>query len=193
MKLILVRHGQTQANLAQEFVGWSQSSLTDQGYYQARQVALGIQTPPDRIVASDLDRTLTTAQVVCSTNQWSHIPVETMSEFREIHFGSWEGQTAHQIQSQDPIQWQAYLDHPLGFTFPQGESLQMVKARVQRGLRTLDQELGHQAVVLLVSHLGVLRVIQDWLAPEVGYSFWNYTFPQGTFKVLDLANRHGEF
>ena len=63
MKLYMVRHGQSETNLAGKFTGWAQVSLTEQGFADARRAGVYLQGKTfDRIYSSDLKRAVQTAQ-----------------------------------------------------------------------------------------------------------------------------------
>ncbi len=86
--VILVRHGQSEANLAKTFAGHSDISLTELGQSQARDVAEFLRDYPiDVIYSSDLKRAMQTAKPTSELQNKEIIP---RRELREIYAGDWE-------------------------------------------------------------------------------------------------------
>jgi broad specificity phosphatase PhoE len=159
-RILLVRHGETDGESSIRFHGHTDVGLREEGLEQmaraARQVA---HQPIDLVVASPLRRSWRAAWIV------GHgAPVRLDGDFREVHFGRWEGLTKEEIQIRDPIlyeDWQSGVD---GFAYPEGESREEFQARVVRGLERLTSAGVSSA--LLVLHKGVIRVIVQQLTGE---------------------------
>jgi alpha-ribazole phosphatase len=77
---------------------------------------------------------------------------------REIDCGLWEGFTREEAAARYPNEYAEREQDIVGYPFPGGESFLDLRARV---LPALEQILDEGAArVLLVSHLGVARVLQ---------------------------------
>ncbi len=159
-RLLLVRHGETDGESSIRFHGHTDVGLSEEGLEQmaraARQVA---HQPFDLVIASPLRRSWRAAWIV-----GRGAPVRLEDDFREVHFGRWEGLTKEEIQIRDPIlyeDWQAGVD---GFGYPEGESREEFEARVVRGLERIAGAGAHSA--LLALHKGVIRVIVEHLTGE---------------------------
>ena len=91
-------------------------------------------------------------------------PVRLEPDFREIHFGRWEGLTMEEIEAADPAlagEWKAKAE---GFEYPGGELRATFRERVLRGLDRLDQS--GASSVLAVVHKGVICTIAEHLADQ---------------------------
>lgn len=89
--LIFVRHGQSEANLAQIFTGQTEVDLTPLGRKQAICTAEYLRDYPiDLIYASDLHRAVQTAEPTAAMHG---LEIITDPLLREIYAGEWEGQS----------------------------------------------------------------------------------------------------
>lgn len=92
-----------------------------------------------------------------------------MEDFREIHFGLFEGLTAEEIRERYPEQHRRWTRDRLapGFTFPAGENRRAFSARVEHGLRRMlafwDRSAATDGYAVLVAHRGVIRTIVNRL------------------------------
>lgn len=87
--ILLVRHGQSEANLSGVFAGHTGHPLTPLGHEQAERAAKYIKETyaVDAIYSSDLPRAFQTADHIARA---FHLPVITNANFREINGGAWE-------------------------------------------------------------------------------------------------------
>ena len=83
----------------------------------------------DLVVASPARRAFQSAAVLTGG-----APLRLEPDFREIHFGRWEGRSLAEIESADPVLFQQWRDLAPGFEYPGGELRAAFRARVQRGL-----------------------------------------------------------
>ena len=112
-------------------------------------------SPWQAIVSSPMRRCREFAHELSTENG---IPLIIEQQFKEVGFGSWEGLTPQQIQSQNPEQYQAFYADPVNQRPPGAEPLQAFRNRVEQAFEQLLQQNQGQHV-LLVSHAGVMRAI----------------------------------
>lgn len=87
MKLYLIRHGESETNLAGQWTGWLDAALTEKGLADARGVRpLLAGIPFDKIYASDLSRARRTAEEAIPGCRY-----EVTELLREIHVGELGG------------------------------------------------------------------------------------------------------
>lgn len=108
----------------------------------------------DAIVASDLDRALTTAMIIASSIGIG--PVLVDPDFRERNAGEYQGLTRDEIEEQFPGNLDA------GIWPPNWEPDEQVWARVQTALGHVIEEVG-SGDVLVLSHGGVIYSIEAHL------------------------------
>ncbi|MEM7409896.1 MAG: histidine phosphatase family protein [Myxococcota bacterium] len=159
-RIVLLRHGNTVGDSHERFHGSSDVSLSDEGRGQVRAAGLAMATEVfDLVVSSPLSRAWQSASMLAGGQ-----PVRLMPEFREIHFGRWEGLTAQEIQERDPALYQAWQEGAADFGFPNGEPLDAFRTRVLAGLDQLKNS--GAANILVVAHKGVIRTIVQQLVGE---------------------------
>lgn len=153
MKLIMVRHGQTDANLNGIVQGHGESSLTLLGKKQAQRIALRLKEEKiDYAYSSDLRRAKETAEEILKFHPLNKI-IYT-KELREVHAGEHEG---HPIK-RDPKIKEDFFNHFHSYKAPGGESFLEAKERVLHFYKQLLEK--HKGMtILIVAHGGVLGAL----------------------------------
>jgi broad specificity phosphatase PhoE len=159
-QLVLVRHGETDGDSSVRFHGSSDVDLSPEGRAQMRAVATRLQRVPDLVVASPLRRSWRSAAIV---GRGASVRLER--DFREIHFGRFEGLTKEEIRARDPIAFEDWQARKPGFEYPGGELREEFRERVRRGLDRLLEADARDALVVV--HKGVIRTIVETLAGEM--------------------------
>ena len=168
--LYLLRHGETEFNVAGRLQGQRDSPLTPRGRAQARAHGALLETliaepAAWRVVASPLGRAFHTARLACAELDLAEAAIETDPRLKEIAYGDWEGLTYGEIEARYPDHWAARARDRWGFVVPGGESYAMVAARAGA---FLDQVRGN---TIVVSHGGTGRVLRGLYArlapPEI--------------------------
>ena len=153
-RLLFIRHGET--DLAGRFCGSSDPPINEDGFRQIEQLIERLRTEPiDAVYASDLSRSLTTADAIGKAFALSPIK---LPELREIDFGKWEGLSWQQIESRDQAyarRWsEAYPDLPA----PGGEPFDAFQSRVLGEVKHLLAMTSERSAAV-VTHAGVMRVV----------------------------------
>jgi alpha-ribazole phosphatase/probable phosphoglycerate mutase len=155
-RLYLVRHGQVADGHTDRYHGNNDIGLSAKGVRQFEDLAAQL-APVDLagVYASDLTRARTGAEII---SRGRALSPQTIPEFREVHFGAWEGLSFAEIAARYPADLQARFRDLTSFRIPGGESLLDVSSRA---LPRLDELLAqhHQQAFLVVAHAGVNRVI----------------------------------
>lgn len=94
MKLICIRHGQSEWNLANLFTGWTDVDLSEQGVIEAKQAGkllkeAGIDI--DIAYTSVLKRAIKTCQYVLEEADQLWVPMEKHWRLNERHYGALQG------------------------------------------------------------------------------------------------------
>jgi broad specificity phosphatase PhoE len=146
--LLLVRHGESEWNALGRWQGWADPELTDLGRHQAKSAALHVGTV-DAVVASDLARAATTAEIVAG--ELGIGPVVLQPGLRERDAGPWTGLTRVEIEAG----WPGMLDS--GERPPGYEPDDLLLERVLPALLALEPA-GES--LLVVSHGGVIGAVE---------------------------------
>jgi alpha-ribazole phosphatase len=152
LRLDLLRHGETE--LGGGLRGSLDDALTDAGWQQMRAAVAGL-GPWDRLVSSPLQRCARFAEELGARLA---LPVTLDSDLQELHFGTWEGQSAAALMATDAEALGRFWADPYAFTPPQGEPVLAFSARVLGAVERLHQRYAGERV-LLVSHGGVMRLL----------------------------------
>jgi 2,3-bisphosphoglycerate-dependent phosphoglycerate mutase len=156
-RIIAIRHGETAWNVDTRIQGHLDIELSDVGREQARLAGLALQEEGiSAIYSSDLKRAFETAQAIANASELGH--VEPWPGLRERHFGHFQGKTWAEIEAewpQDAKLWRTRDPHwaPEG-----GESLTLVRQRIDRNINEIAAQHIGQAIVL-VAHGGVMDTI----------------------------------
>ena len=155
-RLLLVRHGATNATAEDRFSGSSGAELSEQGRWQAAR--LGERLAPQNIAAvysSPLSRALDTARIVAG-----HCGLEPLVRdgLREIGHGHWEGMKREDVEREFGAEYAAWEADPFTFAPSGGESGVVVLARALPLVREIvTAHPGRH--VLVVSHKATLRLV----------------------------------
>jgi broad specificity phosphatase PhoE len=165
MRLILIRHGETDWNTEKRIQGSQDIPLNSRGERQVEEIAAFFADSRlfvfSRVVTSPLQRAKQSA-LICS--QYIDIPCEVVPEFRERHFGKLEGvpleevRTKYQISDLEKVSDAKYEMEPLA----------SVKSRVQHGLKRLQANY-QQETILLVTHGSIIKLIAREYGMEVEF------------------------
>jgi broad specificity phosphatase PhoE len=154
MRLLLVRHGETDWLAEGRLQGNSAVPLNERGQEQARLAARTVKMiRPDRIFSSTLPRAQETADFMaaeCGRRR------EDDGRLNEISFGDWEGKHHEEIQAQYPVLYQDWLDLKADFVPPAGESVREVSGRMRN---FFDQMRVSSETLVAVSHGGPIRLL----------------------------------
>lgn len=163
--LVLVRHGESTANLANVFTGWLNVALSPKGEEEARTVAEKLRGYHfDAAYSSDLLRAERTLDLVVARPAWATIPVHHVAALRERMYGDLQGlnkaETALKYgQAQVDIWRRSYAVAP-----PGGESLQQTQARVVKFyVAEIAPKLRAGQDILIVAHGNTLRALRMYL------------------------------
>ena len=160
--ILLVRHGQSEANLKNLFAGHSGYSLTSLGREQAARTAEYIKStyPVDAVFSSDLPRAFQTAEY---TARAFGLPVITDAHFREIFAGKWEGVQFDRLEEAYPEDFGLWQRDIGKARCTGGESVTEVIDRVYQGLLGIADK---GKCVVVATHATPLRSVL-WKASDV--------------------------
>ena len=157
LRLIVIRHGETDWNVQQRFQGHVDPPLNGQGCSQARRLGERLATELiDQLVCSDLLRARQTAAPLAEA--WGLTP-QPLNTWREQHFGELEGMEVTWVKQARPEIWATWLQQDGDYALPGGgESMRQFHQRVMGALDDLVQRFAGQTVAV-VTHGGVLDML----------------------------------
>lgn len=161
-KLLIIRHGQSQANLDGVFVGHINSPLSDLGMQQAELTANYIVSNyhVDAVYASDLDRAFYTGKRVADL---LGLPITADDQLREIYAGDWELVKFDDLASNYGEPYQLWLRDIGRAQCTNGESVAQLQERFVAALRRISLENDGKTVVV-ASHATPIRTFMTHCA-----------------------------
>jgi probable phosphoglycerate mutase len=160
--IYLVRHGETEWNLARRYQGWGDSPLTRRGVAQAEAIGRALARLPEvadaAILSSPLGRARRTAELIQAALA-SIAPIAFDERLREISIGAWDGLDRDEIAALQPGIFDGDGRHEWYFRTPDGERYETFAGRI-------GAWLGEQAdgVRIVVAHGIVTRVLRGLYA-----------------------------
>lgn len=162
LKIYFARHGQTEWNKAGILQGYLNSNLSEEGIEQAKTLALSLKGVEfDHIYSSDLTRAYDTAMFVAKDRG---MEVEKMEEFKEKHFGIWQGMKITDVMEKYPEQSDAFFNNPAEYKHEEigSESLEESLERMIKGVEIIREKHNNETI-LVVSHGTVLQLYFNYL------------------------------
>jgi alpha-ribazole phosphatase/probable phosphoglycerate mutase len=155
-RLVLVRHGEPEAESRGRCYGRLDVGLSDLGRAQAERAAwfladarlAAIYTSPRR-------RAVETARPIAAAR---NLELRERDELREIDFGEIEGLSYDEVRAQRPALYEAWMTRPTTVTFPGGEGFADLRRRVLAVARDLRRACAGAALAV-VAHGGVIRAL----------------------------------
>jgi len=195
IKLILIRHGESDGNVQRMFCGFKDVELTKKGIYQAERLAYRLKgLPVDAVYCSDLKRAKHTAEIVFGSRGIDIIP---NSNLREMNFGIWEGYTFEEVKSKYGYgdEFYSWLENiNVKISIPQGESLVDLNNRVMTELGKIlkkHKKVNNDETIVMVCHGGPIRVILcNALNIELKY-MWNIEQYSTALNIIDYYDNKG--
>lgn len=186
MKVILVRHGETQWNIDGRYQGQEDTLLSQRGLRQGYLLAEGLRhIPIDICISSPLKRSLKTCKLCAELHQLS---VTIDDRLLEINHGSWEGQLAQDIQKQYPKEFSLWHSQPHLVKMPNGgESLEDVRQRVRAAFNDYTVKYPEKTI-LVAAHDAVNKtIICDILGLGMEH-FWQIKQDNTCINVLEYKD-----
>lgn len=183
LRLILVRHGETELTSGRRYSGRGDVRLSQRGAEQAKAVATrlaGLVPAAEAVLSSPLQRCLTTAEAIAGAVGHDQVTVE--ADLVECDFGAWEGLGFAEVTERYPAELAAWLGSP-AVAPPGGESFRDVGERVDRFVTQVRQRYG-SGVVIAVSHVSPIKLIlRDALAAGDAFLHRCYLTPTGVSTI----------
>jgi len=204
--LYFIRHGETYLNKYKKMQGWSDAPLTPEGEKVALDTGLRLSNILfHSIYASDLGRTIKTAELILKMNQYKdRVNIIPKREFRETFFGSFEGSTGSETYGkiaekvnipQNQLFSKMTLEELADATkltdeFGDAENYSEFWSRVEKGLQEVinDENLPDNAKVLVVTHGNTIRNIIKNIDPSI-----NVFTEIGNSSITTVEYKNGEF
>jgi alpha-ribazole phosphatase len=193
MRIFLVRHGQTDANLEGRYCGWTDIPLNDDGRTQALALRpLVARRSFEAVYASPLSRAAETAALLVGPD----VGIVREDALKEHHFGRFENLTRKEIAAAEPVEYERWMNDFIGYRFPGGESSLDLYDRIAAFGAELVKR--HAGDILVVSHMGPTVAMMASLIGIPGRDMWRLRVGNATlcrvvvgddgYAFLDMLN-----
>ncbi len=156
--LLLIRHGESLANVDGRFAGHLDAPLSETGHKQAAITAAYIRSryTIDAVYASDLSRAFNTGKAVADS---FGLPTTPDTDLREIFAGDWEGAIYDDLPKQFPASFHTWLTDIGNAVCDGGEAVAHLQERVLTALRRIAAE-HDDGTVVVATHATPIRAVQ---------------------------------
>ncbi|MFI7122087.1 histidine phosphatase family protein [Amycolatopsis sp. NPDC049868] len=169
MKLLLVRHAQTEGNLRGALETTVPGPLlTEAGEQQARSLVTRLDGKP--IVAVYASQAIRAQQTAAPLAATLDLPVEVITGVKEVDAGDLENRNDQEARSIYLNTVGRWTRGDLAIAIPGGETGEQVRARMLAAvaaLRSAHERIHPDGTIVLVSHGGVIRLGAQWLVPTI--------------------------
>jgi phosphoglycerate mutase 2 len=131
VRLVLVRHGETDWNMVRRIQGQLDEPLNAVGVQQAK--AAAARFAPGMVDAIHCSDLLRASQTAAEIGAVTGVPVVPEAVWRERHFGRFQGWVYADIQRDDPETYRRIEARDPDLDLQGGESLMQVRARIEAG------------------------------------------------------------
>lgn len=192
MEIILIRHGQTEGNKENRYIGSTDETLCQEGrmlLQKARRT--GFYPAVKKVYASPMKRCLETAQLLFP-EAWPTL----LPGLRERDFGRYEGKNYADLKDDEP--YQAWVRSSGSIPFPDGEDEEEVKKRTLAAFDEAVAELKRQADTLqdtekpaaaFVVHGGTIMTILSERLTQNRNSYFKYMSNNGDYFRLEMDDK----
>ncbi|MGM9950726.1 MAG: histidine phosphatase family protein [Lysinibacillus sp.] len=186
MKLLLIRHGQSEADLLNVHEGRADFSLTAQGREQAIKLAqsLADRYQVDRIIASPLKRAAQTAEIINSVYNCGIIFEEKLMEFNN---GVLAGMDREQAKQKYPLPPEG---RPITEAILHGESELEFRQRVEYAYHEIMNTYKETACIAIIAHGGTINhLLNILMGNDIRTPF---IFPTGDTGLHEIEYNDGK-
>ncbi|MEA5582638.1 histidine phosphatase family protein [Nodularia harveyana UHCC-0300] len=189
VRLLLVRHGETEWNRQTRFQGQIDIPLNDNGKKQGQTAGEFLQDVTiDFAVSSSMMRPKETAELILAHHP--NVNLELQDGLREISHGLWEGKLEKEIEEEFPGELERWRLVPAEVQMPEGENLQDVCERSVASWQSIvEAALAKKLQTgLIVAHDATNKTLLCHVLGLSTENFWNFRQGNGAVSVIDYPS-----
>lgn len=186
MRLVCVRHGETEWNKRGKIQGVTDISLNENGLSAAGRFLETLRARGyrfARVYTSPLKRAYETGEVIAKAYD---IPIIVKNGLSELCFGRFEGLSWDEVRAAYPSEFAYWNTHRKDARPPEGESYHHKSDDIMDSMKEILGETADDEDVLIVSHSAALKAL---LCPirHVDYNNMLKAFPLGNLDEIELT------
>jgi broad specificity phosphatase PhoE len=182
-RLILLRHGETQANLEQRYQGQSESHLSELGLEESEELSRFLEKEDFcAIYSSTLSRSHETAKIIARPHNLEVIQIE---DLKERNYGIWENMKFDDIRSKYPDVYGSWLIDPGKTVIPGAEPLELLQKRGVSAIESLIEKHSGKTFCV-VGHGGINRAILfHYMHMDIN-NFWRIRQDNTCINIIEI-------
>jgi broad specificity phosphatase PhoE len=186
MKLILVRHGETQWNKEKRIVGHTEIELNEVGRSQVMQLARVLSGETvSAIYSSPLRRARQTAEEIARVH---HLDIRVEDALKEFDAGDMNGMTILEVSERYGDFFDRWMEGTPGLRMPGGESISDLKQRAWPTVERIVQNHRDEAVIVVSHTITILTIVNSALGMSLE-NFRRLRLEVGSISVLEFGKR----
>ena len=186
MKIILVRHCETEWNKEERCQGISDTELNSTGFKQAELLKeYFLNQKIDFVFSSNLKRAQQTLDKINFDNRFK---VNYSEDLREMNQGDFEGLSLSHLRKEYSEELKIWRENPEEFRLPNGETLGEVQERIWLFMKNLVNNYSMSSKVLVVTHNLVIACLLCMIEGKRLKFFSNYTTDSGAISIVSFKD-----
>lgn len=178
MRIILVRHGLSEANISR-FYSLDDTILHESGFSVLNNTRRNLEKYEiDEVYASKLKRSQETAQRL----GFSDFKID--GRLNELDFGEFKGKYFDQIKSTEVEFFEKQKNDPFNFPYPGGESINDL---IKRMSEFLEEKSKEDKNILCVSHGIAIKASLFWLLEDMA-NWQRFWIDNGSITVFNISD-----
>jgi broad specificity phosphatase PhoE len=180
LRILLVRHGETDWNRDRRIMGQQEVGLNETGKIQVFELHGEVHsTPVQAIYVSPILRTVQTAEIL---NKDRNLPLQPDRRLIEIDYGEWVGKTFEEVRNIDGyVPYFKRLETPVA---PGGETLFQVRDRALGFLEDLKKQYSKENI-LVVSHADWIKCLLMAVLEIPFSNIWKFRIDNASVSLLE--------
>ena len=167
LRIVLVRHGETEWNKINKFQGQSNVELNEKGIAQAEAIALALKEEPLKaIYTSPITRSIETAKII---NRYHNVSIEQRDGLKEMNVGDFEGLQPKDLVNDHPQFFGKWFEDPASVRMPNGETLQEVQERAWAVVKEIADTYNAGSILLCSHNFVNLMILSKILGLEINH------------------------
>ncbi len=186
MKIIFVRHGETEWNKLARFQGSSDIELSEVGQEQARLVGKRFKDMKlSAIYSSPFKRAYATALAIKGERD---MKIHKDRRFGEIDFGNWEGMPFQEVMKKYPEEFAVYRNRPHECVIPGEGSLDKARERACQALNEIiKNHKDSEDNIVIAAHGGIIRLMIFELLNIATEAFTRFPLHNTAVSVVEVC------
>ncbi len=192
VKILLIRHGQTDWNIEKRAQGHTQTSLNKNGVKQAKELAEKLKNIDIKaIYSSTLSRALQTAEII-SEGHNKAISIIKNEGLTERKFGILEGLTRKEFYNKIPDIDEKLEKNRADWKPPEGNSLRELQSQFLETFEDIVKKHKDDEIIAIVTHGGAIKTLLVYLLKQPLESMFQLRSPANCEVIEIVWNKDKE-